>query len=423
MRPETKALGAVATLVVLLAALPAGPARAQASPGAGELEAAAARELETPPKKHQKRQGRPVRLGTSGGSVEDQTARFCCGGTLGALLEKDQGYFILSNNHVMARINNAREGEDITQPGLHDTGCAAPGSNVVGSLSGYQRLKFGARKKNKVDAAIAATHPSLVDPAGTIIGIGVPGNETVEPEVGVAVKKSGRTTGVTRGEVDSTNVSVPVDFPSECSDEAEILSARFVKTFFVISLDSKPFSDSGDSGSVIYEDVRNCPRAMGLLFAGSRVLTAGIKMSAVMKAVNKMKPKGAAELVGCSPGTSLAAGDAFAAGSGRAPATPDAPAERFAMRVQRRNENAMLELPGVVGMGIGRAAAAPEEVVFKVYVERSVPEILGPIPAVLEGVPVEVVESGRFMASYCPGEGPPGQPLGGLLQTAGSSRP
>jgi len=41
--------------------------------------------------------------GVSGGNVNDITARFCCSGTLGSLVQAGTTQYILSNNHVLAR--------------------------------------------------------------------------------------------------------------------------------------------------------------------------------------------------------------------------------------------------------------------------------------------------------------------------------
>lgn len=393
----------IAVAFLLLTALAAGGGLSEVAPEPIDTEHGQLAARVQGPKQHQRRQKRPIMLGSSGGTTDAFTVvppdMFCCGGTLGALLKKEDRYFILSNNHVIARFNQAAIGENISQPGLNDTNCEAPGRNVVGALSGFKKLKLNG--KNKTDAAIAETNVENVSADGAILGIGVPGNEVVKPRVGAAVVKSGRSTGVTRSEVSTTNVSGFVSFPVECGAESE-LEVQFKKVFLV---DGGDFSAGGDSGSVIYEDVGVCPRAMGLLFAGTGTFTAANPMKQVMKAVKKMSPKGKAELVGCDPVG--AKGDRWRA------ALLDR-AERVAVRVQRWAEDGVLALPGVVAMGIGRASNKPGSVVFKVLVEDSRPEIAEAIPKSIEGVPVEVVVSGRLRALYCPNEGAPGLAIGGL---------
>ncbi len=398
------AIGALA-----LALLPTGTVHSQSQPALPDEAALVALDATQAlgPKQHKKRQKRPMKLGVSGGTVEDFTAFppsvFCCGGTMGALLKKDNRHFILSNNHVLARLNAGAIGESINQPGLNDNNCAAPSDDQIATLSGFKKIKLNG--KNKVDAAIAETSVDKVSADGAILGLGIPGNEVVGAKVGLAVKKSGRTTGFTRGEVIATNISGFVSFQLACGDDSTIRQVQFVKTFLVASTNNKDFSAGGDSGSVIYEDVKQCPRAMGLLFAGSSAFTVANPMNRVMKDVKKMKPKGPAELVGC---------DSAVASSGRLKATREDRAERLAARVQRRVEDGILAYPGVFAMGIGRAAKDADSVVFKIFVDDARPGNAAAIPSSMDGVPVEVVLSDRFRALHCLSGDSPETAIGGL---------
>src|SRR5262247_1831402 len=80
---------------------------------------------------HQVKQTPPVKMGTSGGSANDISRFFCCGGTLGALVRRDGVLCILSNNHILARSGSASAGEDTIQPGLIDSNCSSATSNIV----------------------------------------------------------------------------------------------------------------------------------------------------------------------------------------------------------------------------------------------------------------------------------------------------
>jgi len=344
--------GLRAALACLLLAHPgAGVTMAQTAPEIGAADSLLAESTDGP-RRHRRRQRRPIQLGSSGGSIEDFTPIppnvACCGGTLGALLMKQDRYFILSNNHVLARLNHAAIGEAISQPGLNDTRCEAAEGDLVATLSGFQKLKLGG--VNRSDAAIAETTPDHVSPDGKILGIGVPGNTVVNPKVGLPVVKSGRTTGVTRGEVSAINVSGFVTFSEPCGSENEV-EVRFAKVFLVESTEGKDFSNGGDSGSVIYEDTGECPPAMGLLFAGTEAFTAANPMKIVLRHVKKMAPKGPAELVGCDP--ARAAGAPFTE-------TRATHAELRAIRAQTRLEADVLAVPGVVAMGLGRGEPRPE---------------------------------------------------------------
>ena len=67
---------------------------------------------------HQIKQALAISLGTSGGNVNDITRRFCCSGTLGALVaDGNNTQFILSNNHVLADTDTATPGDAISHPG------------------------------------------------------------------------------------------------------------------------------------------------------------------------------------------------------------------------------------------------------------------------------------------------------------------
>src|ERR1700704_1829364 len=68
----------------------------------------------------------PIKLGTSGGNVNDTGAKFCCIGTLGSLWTKTgvPNPVILSNNHVLDRSDKGVVGEAIIQP--LQVGCLGP---------------------------------------------------------------------------------------------------------------------------------------------------------------------------------------------------------------------------------------------------------------------------------------------------------
>src|ERR1051325_9717916 len=68
-------------------------------------------------------QRRNTHFGVSGGNVNDISRRFCCSGTLGSLVTNGTTQYILSNNHALARADQAAPGEDVSQPGLVDNNC------------------------------------------------------------------------------------------------------------------------------------------------------------------------------------------------------------------------------------------------------------------------------------------------------------
>ena len=219
-------------------------------------------------------------------------------GTLGCLVRKNGTLYILSNNHVIANSNNAQAGDSILQPGPFDGGrdpqdriatlsefvpisfqgggggdgggdggggggggddggcfgCAggssSPGDGTGGWAASTQAVD------NLVDAAIArpledsAVENTILD-IGTIAGTGT-------GVLGLALKKSGRTTGFTTGSVIQIDVTVDVSYGAG-------LVARFTDQLMAGAM-----SEGGDSGSAVLDNSNNL---VGLLFAGSSTTT------------------------------------------------------------------------------------------------------------------------------------------------------
>jgi hypothetical protein len=218
---------------------------------------------------HTAKQTPPIQLGTSGGWRYDLANGYCCGGTLGSLVKIGGTQYILSNYHVLnADIvsggNNrvATDRDPIVQPGLIDVNCNADNAQNVGTLAGSASLPG-----SNVDAAIAKVTPGMVRTDGAILEIGTISASTAAAALNQAVKKSGRTTGLTRSKVSGLNATVSVTYDNECAG-----GAAFTKTFkgqIVIANKGSKFLNSGDSGSLMVEDMATNPRAVGLLFAGS----------------------------------------------------------------------------------------------------------------------------------------------------------
>src|SRR6266516_1953982 len=218
---------------------------------------------------HTAKQTPPIQLGTSGGWAYDLANGFCCGGTLGALVKIGSTQYILSNYHVFesgigSGCNNrrAQTGDPIIQPGLIDVSCNKNLAQTVGTL-----VKKSSLPGSNVDCAIAAVVPGMVRTDGAILEIGTISNTTVSAFINQAVKKSGRTTGLTHSSVSGLNATIIVDYDNECAG-----STAFTKTFtgqIVIANPGSKFLNMGDSGSLMVEDVVWNPHAVGLLFAGS----------------------------------------------------------------------------------------------------------------------------------------------------------
>jgi hypothetical protein len=217
---------------------------------------------------HTAKQTPPIKLGTSGGWSYDLANGYCCGGTLGSLINIGGEQYILSNYHVFESDivlggNNRvkQDGDPIIQPGLIDVGCNRANAQSVGTLSIRNSLP-----NYNVDCAIAKVVSGMVDPTGAILEIGTISAQTIGPALGQAVKKSGRTSGLTHSTIAGLNATVGVSYENECAG-----STAFTKTFTgqILISNTSTFIAAGDSGSLMVEDVTTNPRAVGLLFAGS----------------------------------------------------------------------------------------------------------------------------------------------------------
>lgn len=351
---------------------------------------------------HQVEQAHPIQLGTTGGNINDRSWLFCCGGTLGSLVQDSGGtQFILSNNHVLARTNKASLGEDIIHPGLIDQDsppdsdpvCKKDTTDAVADLFDFVPISFRTGTTNTVDAAIAQVRSGAVDPGGSILDIGQVSSSITPPVLGMAVKKSGRTTGLTPGKITAVNVTVDVLYSKRCGVGSQ--KARFVNQ---IAIGPGGFSAGGDSGSLIVEDRAPCPRAVGLLFAGSSTITFANPISDVLSAFG-------VSMVGCPSGASqekslfrrIMAWLFPTASAAQGPPV-DPAAVAAASHVKERHERALLRIPGVVGVGVGLSEIVPGRVVIQVYVERDTAEVRQAVPAQLNSIPVEIVETGPIVA-------------------------
>ena len=232
---------------------------------------------------HTAKQTAPIQLGTSGGYGLDLANGYCCGGTLGSLVHIDGTQYILSNYHVFesdivlgGNGSVARTGDSIIQPGLIDVGCTASRAQVVATLE--QRASL---PDSNVDASIAKVISGMVRTDGAILEIGTISASTVGAFVAQAVKKSGRTTGLSRSKVSGLNATVTVAYDNECAG-----GEAFKKTFtgqIIISNRRSAFLAGGDSGSLMVEDVTTNPRAVGLLFAGSNTLAVANPIGEVLE--------------------------------------------------------------------------------------------------------------------------------------------
>jgi len=327
-------------------------------------------------------QAAPISLGTSGGNVNDFSATACCSGTLGSLVQDVSGNtYVLSNNHVLALSNAGHVGDAISQTGLIDNGCTMNNTLTVAQLSQFVPLNFSGT--NSMDAAIAQTVPGMVNTSGKILTIGTVSSATVAPKLGMRVEKSGRTTGTTSGSIDAVNVTAVVGGYGPCGTGSQ--SAKFVHQFLVIP--GTTFVQPGDSGSLIVRTAGSgSANPVGLLFAKSPT-------SAIANAANAVAAQFGVTFVGKAPTPS----DLMAAAE-----TVD-PRVEAASRIKDRNDAFLMGLPEVVGHGVGYSQGGSGEVVIRLFLRKATDAARHAAPSSLEGVPVEIQETGDFRVIPCRG--------------------
>lgn len=200
-------------------------------------------------------------------------------GTLGALVTDltDQTLCILSNNHVLADVNNAAIGDAIIQPGAIDGGVVP--ADIIARLKRFIPIDNAA--SNLVDAAIAEVldandvvdevmnkitaiatpdHPAvgllfagsanrtIMNPIATVLsaltiefanGPGV----IASPDLDLEVEKVGRTTEHMASTVTEIDATVMINYGSVFAPDLRTFDDQIV---------SGRMSQGGDSGSVVY---------------------------------------------------------------------------------------------------------------------------------------------------------------------------
>lgn len=210
---------------------------------------------------------RPLPGGVSAGPAPDAAGRRYAG-TLGVVVAGRRGRarFALSNNHVFADENRLAPGAAIVQPAALDGGTER---DRAGALAAYEPLRFD-NQRNWMDAAVAALDAGApVSPE--ILGIG-PLRGAAAPSLNLLVRKAGRTTGLTEGIVRDLRLDVfNISYDQGLVRMDDVMGIEAVGGMF-----SRP----GDSGSAIV-DAQG--RVVGLLFAGSDVVTFAIPIRRVLR--------------------------------------------------------------------------------------------------------------------------------------------
>lgn len=323
---------------------------------------------------HTAKQTPPIQLGTSGGWQDDLANGYCCGGTLGSLVQDREGrQYILSNYHVLAGDVDCEDGfclktgNFIIQPGLIDVSCNRNNAQQVATLSAWADPLAG----TNIDAAIAEVASGMVRGDGSILEIGTISAITFSPSLNLAVKKSGRTTGLTRSKITGLNATILISYDTECAG-LQRGTATFTGQIVIGNRGSK-FLAGGDSGSLLVEDVATNPRAIGLLYAGSSSV-------AIANPIHEILDFFDVTMVGVQ--------------GVQGSEVPAAVIEE-AKKAQARHTARLERVPGGVGHGIGLGRSG--QFVIHVYVEKDAPEVQAAVPDSVDGIPVEIEETGRIV--------------------------
>jgi hypothetical protein len=356
---------------------------------------------------NQNAQGGAIKLGTSGGNINDAIGNFCCSGTLGSLLVRNGTKFILSNTHVLARSDFASAGEKISQPGLVDSNCAA--GATVANLSEFYNLQTGSLPK--VDAAMAQIANGAVDPTGNILLLGAtqtngvpdPGAPTAGAGLSPAqaqgaphnglVAKVGRTTGLTCASILGVNVATSIGYAQNCDGTGTTFTVNYTD---MVQVTGGQFGAPGDSGSLIV--TQDTAEAVAILVGGNDQDTVGNAITDVLGffTANGGSPTtivgGAAHtVIGCTLPTAPAKAIQTLSATALA-----ADALKKAVTVRDTHGPQLMGYPEVQAVGAGVSYDNPAEPAIVFFVTKGLPH--NDLPLQIDGVRTRVVENDIFAA-------------------------
>ena len=203
-------------------------------------------------------------------------------GTLGCLVRDAAGkLYGLTNNHVTGGCNYTRIGMPVIAPGVKDVTSASFPPFSIGAHYRAIPMTLGepgtVEHENNTDAAIfsiddpdlvTSSQRSFYDTPSSL------GKIVADIETGTRVKKVGRTTGLTTGFIESLNVgpmALDYDIPTHHSahETVKFQGRVYFEPVYIIRGDANiPFSQKGDSGSLVVTDIDGEEKAVGLIFAG-----------------------------------------------------------------------------------------------------------------------------------------------------------
>lgn len=198
---------------------------------------------------------RPAMPGCGVGHLEVEV------GTFGCLVRKrddpDGDLYVLSNSHVLANEGLCQVGDVIIQAGRYDGGIDP--DDILCELVEWVPFEFSeSGYPNLVDAAIARVK-NTAEVTSAVHLIGVPNGHSTYVRRGMQVKKSGRTTDFTLGEITDTDYRLQLWYkkPDGSGKARAGLADQVLCT---------RYTAPGDSGAAVFNTSDN---VVGLHFAGS----------------------------------------------------------------------------------------------------------------------------------------------------------
>jgi hypothetical protein len=242
-------------------------------------------------------------------------------------------------------MGKAAKGDSVSQPGLIDNQCKVP--RTVGTFT------LAAPITSNVDAGIAELIDGTMDSNGSILGIGSPSAQLVAAAANMKVQKSGRSSGVTHGAIQSYSTDLKVDYSDGCKG-AMAGVVPFTNQIVIVG-SSGAFSASGDSGSLVMTESK---QPVGLLFAGSSSLTVANPIKEVLDTLSKLT------------------GAPIGFGSSNAFAAESAQTMEFSMQAKKafvskqEISSKLMAEDSVIGVGVSGTPSEPEVIL---YVQEDVP--------------------------------------------------
>ncbi len=220
----------------------------------------------------------------------------CCGSSIGVGNQRNAGTFTalakrkgkgnnlygLGCNHVIGGCSTALPGTPIVVPGIQDVSADIAEINLIGEFDSAATMSQGLPSLIDTSANRDIAWFGILDQKMVSSRQGAGSNsfdtptKFASPKVGMPVKKWGRSTGFTQGEIETIHSKAEwIDY-SIVSYYGPANSQDFKGTVYfegVIEVSSfgPPFSLGGDSGSLVVTDYPNkATRVVGILIGGNR---------------------------------------------------------------------------------------------------------------------------------------------------------